>query len=236
MNSKAREAADEIDACLARVLSAPEYLKAPGISELATIISRHFPPAEATQVAVEAAASEIYKSHASQPGDGLSIQRDVTRSIAAIISKHCSADTGAPDGFYWRGRYAAMETERDQLRAELSAAQKAIKIRDTFISGDEAATGLSEIACFLDPHFTGREGRAMTWQEIIERISDINREKEDAHDKLEPARTDAIRDAVEKLRAARITGFNGVGSETMKEACIAALASLTKKEGDDGAR
>jgi hypothetical protein len=55
MNSKAREAADEIDACLARVLSAPEYLKAPGISELATIISRHFPPTEATQVAKDCA-------------------------------------------------------------------------------------------------------------------------------------------------------------------------------------
>ena len=44
---KARVAADEIDACLARVLSAPEYLKAPGISQIAAIISKHFPPTEA---------------------------------------------------------------------------------------------------------------------------------------------------------------------------------------------
>jgi hypothetical protein len=49
MNNKARAAADEIDASLARVLPAPEYLKAPGISELATIISRHFSPTETTQ-------------------------------------------------------------------------------------------------------------------------------------------------------------------------------------------
>jgi hypothetical protein len=59
----------------------------------------------------EAAASEIYKSHASQPGDGLSIQRDVTRSIAAIISKHCTADAG----------------EVERLRGILRSQRKTIK-------------------------------------------------------------------------------------------------------------
>jgi hypothetical protein len=142
MDSKAREAADEIDACLARVLSAPEYLKAPGISELATIISRHFPPAEATQVAVEA--------------------RDLEWALRELADGWIDNNQReGPYGFYQNAR------------------------------------------------------------RVLELIAS-------------DARADAIRDAVERLRAARITGFNGVGSETMKEACVAALESLTTKEGDDG--
>jgi hypothetical protein len=75
---------------------------------------------------------------------------------------------------------------------EVDRLRKAIKIRDTFISGDEAATGLSEIARFLDPHFTGREGRAMTWREIIEHIGEVNCEKEEAQEALSTARAERL--------------------------------------------
>jgi hypothetical protein len=132
------------------------------------------------------------------------------QNIAAIISKHCPADAG-----------------------EVERLKRAIKIRDSFLSGDEAAVGLIEIAGLLDRHFTGREGRAMTWREIIEHISDINREKEEA-------RANAIRECVGKvaetrnhLAAARYTDSQRVVVDMFIHKLKPALESLAK-EGDDG--
>lgn len=65
-----------------------DYLRA----FVGALLSRHFPPTEATQVAVEAAASEVNDYYNKLVGFNIRVHGP--REVAAIISKHCTADAG----------------------------------------------------------------------------------------------------------------------------------------------
>src|SRR5690349_12045534 len=78
-----RAAADEIDTCLAHVLSASEYLKAPSISELAAIISRCFRSTlEIAEPDTETIAGEIFDYVCDKDADF------TKRHLSEIISRY----------------------------------------------------------------------------------------------------------------------------------------------------
>ena len=130
-----------------------------------------------------------------------------------------------------------------QLRERVAGLEEALRMRDTFLSGDAAASGLQNIAYFIEPHFTGAKGRQMSEVEIIEAFSDLAKEAESSRERvrelegeraaamvvLEPSMPESgLEDACRQLKQAYISERDNAeeGPQRMKDAMLAKTKTM----------
>jgi hypothetical protein len=123
-----------------------ETLEATMIERITDYLTAHFPPAEGTQVAVEAAAAAI-QSYVRENLSAMVASRMNTNTVAAIISKHCGADAGEVEELAKSFDYAAWkgfnqtdsEFEKGYKHA-MGAAAKCVRESLTKKEGDDGPT------------------------------------------------------------------------------------------------
>jgi hypothetical protein len=190
----------------------------------------NFPPTEAAQVAVEAAANEVVQRvYQASPGEFA----DLAKLVAAIISRHCT-DAGEVErlrhGVDLLSLNKSLCATVNQLRAELSAAQAKVAL------------------CEGDPLAATLEGQGHEF-----RIERLRAQRDDARANAIRECRDAANQKAEEYRATAERYAEHAKRETLPEAraidedsrdqCFAkhsamivfaaALESLAK-EGDDG--
>lgn len=164
------------------------------------IIERHFPPTETTQVAVNDAATEICDYCGIDTNDG--------EKVAAIISKHCTANAGEVER---RISPVIIQTQREWriwLWNEFEI--------DTEISNDDA--------------------RAALLQRVRDSNNDYGYLRNTViPQKIAAALANAIRDSRDAIAGAlRAVKETYIPVNRALEISVTTLESLTKKSGDDG--
>lgn len=93
------------------------------------------------------------------------------------------------------GYLTTLADEVSRQRRSINSLERAIKLRDTFLSGDAAAVAYADLAAFVDIMFTGAHGRQMTPEEVMRGLNQRCSE----YDKLTDER-DKLSDEVLRLR------------------------------------